>query len=116
MDDEQAKPRTRAAVDQQLATSRHMLVSARALLREVDVRRRQALVGTFLTRTIQSVQPGQEDRLDELERDLDGWLALNQLEHLRELLCRQIAARRAHLAAHRHGQARPPSRPHQPGR
>ncbi len=116
MDDEQDQPRTRAAVDQQLATSRQVLVKARTLLGEVDVRRRQALVGTFLTRTIQSVQPGQEDRLDQLERDLDGWLALNQLEHLRELLCRQIAARRAHLHAQTHGQARPPSRPHQPCR
>ena len=115
MDDGQAQPRTRAAVDQQLATSRETLVRARTLLGEVDVRRRQALVGTFLTRTIQSIQPGQEEQLDQLERDLDGWLALNQLEHLRELLRRQIAARWAHLDAQTQRPARPPSRPHQPG-
>ncbi len=60
---------------------------------------RQTLVTEFLARRIAEVRPGEEARLSVIENELDAWLRLNGLAHLRAELHGQVAARRAHLRA-----------------
>ena len=60
---------------------------------------RQALVTEFLARRIAGVQPGDEARLAAIEGELDAWLRLNGLAHLRAVLHGQVAARRMQLRA-----------------
>jgi hypothetical protein len=75
--------------DRQVEETGHMSMSAD----------RRAVIATYLMKRIDNIQPGQEEELEALERDLDGWLRLNHLESLGERLRQQIADRRAALAA-----------------
>ena len=98
MDDGHAQDQTCAAVERQVPTSQQVLAHAHALLADGDARRQHRRVVTFLMQTIQRIQPGQEEHLDALERDLDDWLTRKQLGHLRAWLHRHLPAQRARLA------------------